>query len=158
MTFPNGVSCGNRELGMGKWEWTLASSGSARWEWAWARGWWSAGTRVAGFDASPDKAAAAKEAGISWAGSIAELVSRLPAPRIVWTMVPAGDPTDLAIAEAARSLQQGDIVIDGGNSFYRDSIARGSLLAEQGIRFLDAGVSGGVWGREARLLPDGRRR
>ncbi|MBC7545585.1 MAG: decarboxylating 6-phosphogluconate dehydrogenase [Candidatus Sericytochromatia bacterium] len=79
--------------------------------------------------------------------SLAELVAALtPAPRIVWAMVPAGEPTEAVITELADRLAPGDIVIDGGNSFYGDSQRRAAMLAEKGIGFVDCGTSGGVWG------------
>ncbi len=80
--------------------------------------------------------------------SLAELVEALPAPRVVWVMVPAGEPTAATIAELGELLAVADLVIDGGNSNYRDSIAHADELAGKGIGFVDAGVSGGVWGLE----------
>ncbi len=103
---------------------------------------------VIGSDASSEKASAASAAGIEWAESIADLLARLPAPKIVWTMVPAGEPAEDAISEAALGLSAGDILIDGGNSNYRESIRRSQTFDEFGIPFLDVGVSGGVWGEE----------
>jgi len=76
------------------------------------------------------------------------MIGALPAPRIVWIMVPAGEATEQNVTTLAAKLGAGDFVIDGGNSFYRDSQRRGALLAARGIGFLDAGVSGGVWGLE----------
>jgi 6-phosphogluconate dehydrogenase len=78
--------------------------------------------------------------------ALPDLVAALDPPRVVWTMIPAGDPTEEAIAELSELLADGDIVIEGGNSNYRDSIRRGELLGSRGIGFVDAGVSGGVWG------------
>ncbi len=78
--------------------------------------------------------------------SLPDLIAALEPPRIVWTMIPAGDATQDAITELSELLATGDIVVDGGNSNYRDSIRRGELLGSQGIGFVDAGVSGGVWG------------
>src|SRR5690606_30141912 len=75
-----------------------------------------------------------------------ELVAALDPPRVVWVMVPAGDPTEDTLRALAESLERGDAVIEGGNSYYRDSIRRGRALAERGIDFVDAGVSGGIWG------------
>lgn len=106
------------------------------------------GHAVVGTDASPEKASSAAAAGIEWADSIAGLLARLPAPKIVWTMVPAGEPAEDAISEAALGLSAGDILIDGGNSNYRESIRRSQTFHEFGIHFLDIGVSGGVWGEE----------
>ncbi len=81
-------------------------------------------------------------------GSLAELVGSLDAPRVVWTMIPAGEPTEAALMELLGLLGQGDIVVEGANSNFRDSIRRGDSFAERGIGFIDAGVSGGIWGRD----------
>ncbi|MEX0875626.1 MAG: decarboxylating 6-phosphogluconate dehydrogenase [Actinomycetota bacterium] len=78
--------------------------------------------------------------------SLPDLVAALEPPRIVWMMIPAGDPSEEAIAALADLLSSSDIVVEGGNSNYRDSIRRGEALASRGIGFIDAGVSGGVWG------------
>jgi 6-phosphogluconate dehydrogenase len=75
-----------------------------------------------------------------------ELVAALPAPRVVWVMVPAGDPTEDTITGLGLLLDEGDVVIDGGNSNWRDSVRRATGLAKAGIGFIDAGTSGGVWG------------
>jgi len=107
------------------------------------------GCTVTGY--SLDAAAAsdlAAAAGISVTGRLDELVAALPAPRIVWLMVPAGEATEQNVAALAARLAPGDLVVDGGNAFYRDSQRRAALLAARGIGFLDAGVSGGVWGLE----------
>ncbi|HUK57823.1 MAG TPA: decarboxylating 6-phosphogluconate dehydrogenase [Stellaceae bacterium] len=82
------------------------------------------------------------------AKSLADLVKSLAAPRAVWVMLPAGEPTEQAIAELAQVMSRGDIVIDGGNSFYKDDIRRAQHLSGQGIHYLDVGTSGGVWGLE----------
>jgi 6-phosphogluconate dehydrogenase len=85
--------------------------------------------------------------GASQVGSLAELVEVVDAPRVVWVMVPAGDPTEAVVDELAGLLAAGDVVVDGGNSNWRDSVRRAGELAEHGIGFVDAGTSGGVWGR-----------
>src|ERR1700722_8584426 len=90
--------------------------------------------------------------------SVAELAEKLSTPRIVWVMVPAGTITQTVVEGLANTLQAGDIVIDGGNSYYRDDLKHSKLLGERGIHLLDCGTSGGVWGRGARLLRDDRRR
>jgi 6-phosphogluconate dehydrogenase len=77
-----------------------------------------------------------------------DLVAALDAPRVVWTMIPAGDPTEQTIVKLSAMLGSGDVVVDGGNSNFRDSIRRGEMLAAKGIGFIDAGVSGGIWGLE----------
>lgn len=96
------------------------------------------GHEVVGYDRDPEA---------TEVPSLDALVASLDAPRAVWSMVPHGDPTEETIAKLGELLQQGDIVVDGANSDYRDSMRRSRMLAERGIRFLDAGVSGGVWGR-----------
>jgi 6-phosphogluconate dehydrogenase len=95
------------------------------------------GHEVVGFDFSPDRRDVA---------SLSDLVAALEPPRAVWVMVPAGDPTEATVVQLAQLLEPGDLVVDGGNSNYRDSIRRGQLLAEKGVFFIDAGVSGGIWG------------
>ena len=82
------------------------------------------------------------------ATSLAELVSQLEAPRVVWLMIPAGPPTEESVGELLGLLEQGDVIVDGGNSNFRDSQRRAALAADRGIRYLDAGVSGGIWGLE----------
>jgi 6-phosphogluconate dehydrogenase len=85
---------------------------------------------------------------LSDVSSLDELVAALQPPRAVWTMVPAGEATEQTIFRLADLLQQDDLVIDGGNSNFNDSIRRGTALAQRGVGFVDAGVSGGVWGAE----------
>ncbi|MFI6579212.1 phosphogluconate dehydrogenase (NAD(+)-dependent, decarboxylating) [Nocardiopsis sp. NPDC050513] len=97
------------------------------------------GHEVVGFDVSSD------ERDVE---SLAELVDRLEAPRVVWVMVPSGDPTAATINELGGLLQEGDLVIEGGNSHYVDDRARAEQLGAKGVGYLDVGVSGGVWGRE----------
>jgi 6-phosphogluconate dehydrogenase len=82
------------------------------------------------------------------ATSLTELVSQLEAPRVVWLMIPAGPPTEESVGELLGLLDEGDVIVDGGNSNFRDSQRRAALAAERGIRYLDAGVSGGIWGLE----------
>lgn len=89
----------------------------------------------------------ARSAGTRDVGSLAELVDRLSAPRTVWIMVPAGDPTRDTVTQLGGLLAKGDLVIDGGNSRYTDDRVHAELLAQGGIGYLDCGVSGGVWGR-----------
>lgn len=85
---------------------------------------------------------------VSDVGSLSELVSRLNPPRTVWLMIPAGDPTEQTIQELAGLLQAGDLIVDGGNSNFRDSMRRGAELEKRGLLFADAGTSGGIWGLE----------
>src|SRR3954451_23192907 len=86
--------------------------------------------------------------GASGAGTLEELVKLLPKPRIVWVMVPARKPTENTVQILARSMEEGDIIIDGGNSFYKDDIRRACEFKKIGIHYCDAGTSGGVWGVE----------
>jgi len=85
---------------------------------------------------------------VSDVGSLSELVERLKPPRAAWVMVPAGDPTEKTVQELAGLLDKGDLIIDGGNSNFRDSMRRAGELEEQGLLFVDAGTSGGIWGLE----------
>jgi 6-phosphogluconate dehydrogenase len=96
-----------------------------------------AGNTVVGYDRNPD---------VSDAESLAALVEQLPSPKVVWVMVPSGDPTRETIKELKDLLEEGDLVVDGGNSRWTDDQVNADLLAEKGIGFVDCGVSGGVWG------------
>jgi 6-phosphogluconate dehydrogenase len=82
----------------------------------------------------------------STAGSLAELVSQLDPPRAVWLMIPAGEITEAAFKELVGLLEREDVLVDGGNSYFRDSQRRGGEAAERGLHFVDVGVSGGIWG------------
>jgi 6-phosphogluconate dehydrogenase len=105
------------------------------------------GHRVVGWATSADTVAEAARAGAVGAASLSDLVSRLEErPRTVWTMVPSGDATEETIRNLAGFLAPGDTVVDGGNSYYKDSVRRAAYLAERKIDFVDAGTSGGVWG------------
>jgi 6-phosphogluconate dehydrogenase len=104
------------------------------------------GHRVVVSDLDETAVIAAKSEGATAAGSIADLVSRLDKPRAVWVMVPSGKPTEGVIDALGELLNEGDIVIDGGNSNYKDSMRRAATLQEQGIHFVDVGTSGGIWG------------
>ncbi|MCK5505115.1 MAG: NAD(P)-binding domain-containing protein, partial [Thermodesulfovibrionia bacterium] len=90
----------------------------------------------------------AGEKGAVRAESLRDMVDKLTAPRIIWIMVPAGNATEDTINRIAPLLEEGDIIIDGGNSFYKDSIRRSKELNKDGISFLDVGTSGGIWGLE----------
>ncbi|HEX3651415.1 MAG TPA: decarboxylating 6-phosphogluconate dehydrogenase [Rhizomicrobium sp.] len=80
--------------------------------------------------------------------SLEELVRKLKVPRAVWVMLPAGDPTESTIASLAQAMDKGDIIIDGGNTFFKDDIRRAKALRDKGIRYVDVGTSGGIWGPE----------
>ncbi|WP_242139293.1 phosphogluconate dehydrogenase (NAD(+)-dependent, decarboxylating) [Sphingomonas sp. TREG-RG-20F-R18-01] len=82
------------------------------------------------------------------ATSLEDMAGKLDSPAIYWVMLPAGDPTEQTVATIGGFAKAGDIVIDGGNSFYKDDIRRAKMLAEKGIRYVDVGTSGGVWGLE----------
>ncbi|WDF34967.1 decarboxylating 6-phosphogluconate dehydrogenase [Arthrobacter agilis] len=97
------------------------------------------GIEVTGFDRNPE---------LTDVTSLADLVAALPTPRIIWVMVPAGQITDGVVKDLSESLSEGDMVIDGGNSKFTDDQVHAALLAQKGIRFVDCGVSGGVWGLE----------
>jgi 6-phosphogluconate dehydrogenase len=98
-----------------------------------------AGHTVVGYDRNPD---------VRDADSIEDMVQKLPSPKVVWVMVPAGDPTRDTVKALKEILGEGDVVIDGGNSRWTDDKVHADLLAEKGIGFVDCGVSGGVWGLE----------
>jgi 6-phosphogluconate dehydrogenase len=100
------------------------------------------------FDRSDDAVKQLAGEGAAPGKSLGDLVAKLTAPRAIWLMLPAGEPTEAAVNELAGMLQPDDILIDGGNSFYKDDIRRARVLAEKRIRYLDVGTSGGVWGLE----------
>jgi|SRR5499426_3168020 len=105
------------------------------------------GVEVVAQDVSPmARTALAAELEMSVVDTLPALVATLAPPRLVWLMVPSGEPTETAVAALSPQLEAGDLVVDGGNAFYRDSIARARSLADRSIAFVDAGVSGGTWG------------
>ena len=99
----------------------------------------SAGHEVVGFDHNPD---------ISDVANLAELVGKLAAPRVIWTMVPAGQITESTIDQLSELLSAGDIIIDGGNSKFTDDRPRAERLKTKGVGYMDCGVSGGIWGNQ----------
>jgi 6-phosphogluconate dehydrogenase len=99
----------------------------------------NAGHEVVGFDRNPD---------VADVSSLEDMVAKLPSPKVVWVMVPAGGPTDDTITALGDLLGEGDLVIDGGNSRWTDDLRHHEMLSEKGIGFVDCGVSGGVWGLE----------
>lgn len=108
----------------------------------------AAGGHAVVYDVNPANVSEMVAAGAVGAASLAELAARLPEdkPRVIWTMVPAGDPVDAVIAELKPHLAPGDVLIDGGNSFYRDSLRRAAELEAAGVNYLDCGSSGGMEG------------
>ncbi len=104
------------------------------------------GHRVVGFARSVETVKEAVALGAEGASSLEDAVSKLNAPRIVWVMVPSGQATDDTINKLEGLLQKGDIVIDGGNSNYKDSVRHAAQLEAKGIEFVDCGTSGGIWG------------
>jgi 6-phosphogluconate dehydrogenase len=109
-----------------------------------------AGRPVLTYDpAEAARAAVAGEKGLTAVAALPQLTAGLNAPRIVWIMVPAGAPTEQTVDALAPLLAPGDLIVDGGNADYRDSQRRAAALSSRGIDFVDAGVSGGIWGLEA---------
>ncbi|CAN5715746.1 decarboxylating 6-phosphogluconate dehydrogenase [soil metagenome] len=106
------------------------------------------GHRVVAWNRSEERTREIMEEGLPGAFSPEETVATLAAPRIVWLMVPAGDATEATMNDFAALLSPGDTIVDGGNANFKDSRRRHALLAERGLRFVDAGISGGVWGLE----------
>ncbi|MCY4623983.1 MAG: decarboxylating 6-phosphogluconate dehydrogenase [Chloroflexi bacterium] len=104
------------------------------------------GHRVVAYDVRAEAVREVEAQGAAGAGSLAELAAQLTPPRAAWVMTPAGEVTERTINAVCGALSPGDVVIDGGNANYKDSMRRAAALKEQGIYFLDAGTSGGVWG------------
>jgi 6-phosphogluconate dehydrogenase len=102
--------------------------------------------RVVAGNRSPGPVDELTSEGAEGAYSMEELVEQLTTPRVIWVMVPSGDVTEQTLLKFADMMDEGDILIDGGNSYFRDSVRRAEMLRERGLRFLDAGTSGGVWG------------
>ena len=104
------------------------------------------GHRVVVWDPRPEAVRDLAAQGAAGASSLADLAAQLAAPRTVWLMVPAGEATESAITTLVGLLEPGDTLVDGGNSFYKDSVRRAAALKQRGISMLDAGTSGGIWG------------
>ncbi len=106
------------------------------------------GHEVVGYSRGPEQIDEAVRAGAEGAHGLAEMVEKLTSPRVIWLMIPAGSPVDDVIEELKELCSEDDIIIDGGNSYYKDAIRRTGALRKEGIRFADVGVSGGIWGLE----------
>jgi 6-phosphogluconate dehydrogenase len=104
------------------------------------------GHEVVAFDRDPKAVAAVVEHGAVGASSLEDMLGKLQAPRAVWLMLPAGDPTESTLRTIVGQMQRGDIVVDGSNANWKDSQRRGRECAEHGIDFVDSGTSGGIWG------------
>ncbi len=100
------------------------------------------------FNRTPAKVKQLEQEGATGTYSLDDFVQKLTQPRAVWVMVPAGSPTEQMVTELAQKLEPGDMIIDGGNSYYIDDIRRAQVVAPQGIHYIDVGTSGGVWGLE----------
>ena len=107
-----------------------------------------AGHECVVYDVNADSVKALSVEGVTPAGSLAQLVQLLDKPRTVWVMVPSGQITDQTVSELGALVDAGDVIIDGGNSYYRDDISRAKTLSKKGINYVDVGTSGGVWGLE----------
>jgi 6-phosphogluconate dehydrogenase len=105
-----------------------------------------AGHECVVFDVNPDAVKTLAGEGATGADSMDDFVAKLETPRAAWVMVPAGSITEETVSELAKRMQADDVIIDGGNSYYRDDIARAKRFSEQGVHYVDCGTSGGVWG------------
>lgn len=106
------------------------------------------GHDVVALDRRPEAVAAAEAVGARPASSIDELIAALSAPRVVWVMVPAGDVTEAVVGTLADQMAPNDVIIDGGNTHFKDDIRRATDLTRRGVHYVDAGTSGGIWGLE----------
>jgi 6-phosphogluconate dehydrogenase len=104
------------------------------------------GHRVVGHARRPESINRVVEKGAEGAFSLEELVSKLKPPRVIWLMIPAGEPVDKTIQALVPILDVDDVIIDGGNSFYKDTVRRAEMLKDKNIHYVDAGTSGGIWG------------
>ena len=104
------------------------------------------GHRVVAYARTPEKVQSVVKKGADGAQSLEELVSKLAPKRIIWLMIPAGKPVDLTIQKLINLLDKDDVIIDGGNSFYKDTLKRAEELKQKNIHFVDVGTSGGIWG------------
>lgn len=106
------------------------------------------GHEVVAYNRTYAKAEALAKEGAVAVETVEQIVEKLPSPKCIWLMIPAGEPVDAAIAQLKPLLSAGDVIIDGGNSNFHDTLRRGEELKDSGIHFIDAGTSGGVWGLE----------
>ena len=104
------------------------------------------GHEVVAFNRTPERTREIMTEGVDGAFSLDELVAKLPAPRTVWVMVPAGDATEAMVTDLQGLMAPGDTIVDGGNTNFHDDVRRHATVAEKGLRYVDAGTSGGVWG------------
>jgi len=104
------------------------------------------GHRVVAYDRTPSVVQGLVDKGAMGADALDKMIAQLKAPRVVWLMVPSGAPVDQTIEQLLPHLAEGDTIIDGGNSYYKDTMRRGAALAQKKINFVDSGTSGGVWG------------
>src|SRR5438445_11641878 len=104
------------------------------------------GHDIVAYDRSAEAVGKAQEVKAAGVASLEALVAKLKAPRAVWVMVPAGDPTESTITSLAGLLSAGDVIIDGGNTNFHDDVRRAKTLAEKKLHYVDAGTSGGIWG------------
>lgn len=100
------------------------------------------------YNRTPDKVKQLESEGAQGTTSLDDFVNQLTKPRVAWVMVPAGDATEQIVMELAQKMEPGDIIIDGGNSYYKDDVRRAKILQDVGINYVDVGTSGGVWGLE----------
>src|ERR1700733_8354948 len=107
-----------------------------------------AGHQCVVFDQQSDPVKALAEDGAKPAADLADMVKQLAKPRAVWVMLPAGEITEQTILKLSEIMEAGDIIIDGGNTMYKDDVRRAHMLREKGLFHVDAGTSGGVWGLE----------
>jgi 6-phosphogluconate dehydrogenase len=103
---------------------------------------------VVAFDFNHDAVETAESYGASGAETLEDLVAKLEAPRMVWVMVPSGDPTEKTVQQLGDLLEPGDTIVDGGNTNWHDDVRRAAMLDEKGIHYIDVGTSGGIWGLE----------
>lgn len=100
------------------------------------------------FNRTPDKVRQLEAEGATGSENLDDFIQKLEKPRCIWVMVPAGEATEFIVQQLSQKLEPGDIVIDGGNSYYKDDVRRGKLMTERDIHYVDVGTSGGVWGLE----------